>query len=206
MVTDSENREHDATVDVGKQIRMLREQRGLSQTALAEASGISRNTLSLIERGVTSPTVSTLKGLAGALSVEINAFFQPYADTRVVLTKANRRPRLMLDHGSLADLGLGMSEFLVTPLLLHLDPGARSGSALSHDGQDFVFCLDGEILYSIDGQGYLLEPGDSLFFDGRLRHRFGNTGAGTASMLIILSTPHDGAQYIAGHFNHSEHG
>ena len=193
--------EDPATIDVGKQIRLLREQRKFSQQALAEASGISRNTLSLIERGQTSPTVSTLKSLAGALSVEINAFFQPFDEARIVFTKADRRPRLLLDHGELADLGLGMLEHLVTPLLLQLDPGARSGPALSHEGQDFIFCLSGEILYSVNDRGYVLEPGDSLFFDGQLPHRFSNIGAAVAKILIILSTPHDSAQYIAGHFS-----
>ena len=141
-----ESRQEDTTVEVGKQIRNLREQRKFSQTALAEASGISRNTLSLIERGQTSPTVATLKSLAQALSVDINAFFQPYEEASIVFTKGDRRPNLQLDHGVLNDLGLGLLEPLVTPLLLQLDPGARSGPAMSHDGQDFVFCLEGEIL------------------------------------------------------------
>lgn len=190
----------DTTIDVGKQIRTLREQRGFSQRALADAGGISRNTLSLIERGQTSPTVSTLKGLAKALTVDINAFFQPFDVSRIVFTRANQRPHLLIDHGALADLGLGMLEQLVTPLLLQLEPGARSGPPLTHDGQDFIFCLSGEILYTINGRGYVLGPGDTLFFDGQLPHRFSNTGAEVASMLIILSTPHDSAQYIAGHF------
>lgn len=192
--------EEDTTIDVGKQIRVLRDQRRLSQQALAEASGISRNTLSLIERGQTSPTVSTLKVLARALSVDINAFFQPVDEARIVFTKADQRPRLLLDHGELADLGLGMLDQLVTPLLLQLDPGARSGPALTHDGQDFIYCLSGEIHYSVNGRSYILEPGDSLFFDGGLPHRFSNTGTEVANVLIILSTPHDSAQYIAGHF------
>lgn len=190
----------DTTIDVGKQIRVLREKRKLSQNALAEASGISRNTLSLIERGQTSPTVSTLKSLASALSVDINAFFQPFNESKIVFTKADKRPRLILDHGSLNDLGLGMLEHLVTPLLLQLDPGARSGPALTHEGQDFIFCLHGEILYSINGRKYVLEAGDSLFFDGQLPHRFSNIGQEVANILIVLSTPHDSAQYIAGHF------
>jgi DNA-binding XRE family transcriptional regulator/quercetin dioxygenase-like cupin family protein len=196
-----ESRQEDTTVEVGKQIRNLREQRKFSQTALAEASGISRNTLSLIERGQTSPTVATLKSLAQALSVDINAFFQPYEEASIVFTKGDQRPNLQLDHGVLNDLGLGLLEPLVTPLLLQLDPGARSGPAMSHDGQDFVFCLEGEILYSINDRGYVLEAGDSLFFDGHLPHRFSNIGAGAASLLIILSTPHDSAEYIAGHFS-----
>ena len=93
-----------------------------------------------------------------------------------------------------------MLDHLVTPLLLQLDPGARSGAPLSHEGQDFVFCLSGELLYSVNGRKYLIEPGDSLFFDGRLPHRFTNTHSGVTTLLIILSSPHDSAQYIAGHF------
>lgn len=195
------SRQEDTTVEVGKQIRYLREQRKLSQATLAETSGISRNTLSLIERGQTSPTVSTLKNLAEALSVDINAFFLPYEESSIVFTKGDQRPNLQLDHGVLNDLGLGLLEPLVTPLLLQLDPGARSGPALSHDGQDFVFCLGGEVLYSINDRGYVLEAGDSLFFDGHLPHRFNNVGTEVAYLLIILSTPHDSAEYIAGHFS-----
>lgn len=190
----------ETAVNLGRQIRMLREQRGLSQRELAKAASISRNTLSLIERGQTSPTVSTLKLLATAMAVEINAFFQPYEEANIVFTKASRRPHLLLDHGTLADLGLGILEPLVTPLLLQLEPGARSGPALTHDGQDFIFCLSGEVLYSVNDHGYILEPGDSLFFDGRFPHRFRNTGMEVASILILLSTPHDSVQYIAGHF------
>ena len=200
MVDEFKEPEEDTTVEVGVQIRNLREQRKLSQTALAEASGISRNTLSLVERGQTSPTVATLKSLAEALSVDINAFFQPYEEASIVFTKGNQRPHLQLDHGVLNDLGLGLFEPLVTPLLLQLDQGARSGPALSHDGQDFVFCLSGEILYTISDRGYVLEAGDSLFFDGHLPHRFSNIGVEVANVLIILSTPHDGAEYIAEHF------
>lgn len=199
-MNDWEKPASETTLDVGKQIRLLREQRSLSQQALASASGISRNTLSLIERGQTSPTVSTLKSLASALSIHINAFFQPFNEASIVYTKADQRPHLRLDHGELADLGLGMPEQVVTPLLLRLEPGARSGPALTHDGQDFIFCLSGAILYLLNGRGYLLEKGDSLLFDGRLPHRFRNASSEPANMLIILSTAHDSTEYINGHF------
>lgn len=186
--------------NLSQQIRLLREHRNLSQRALAEASGISRNTLSLLERGLTSPTVSTLVNIADALGVDINAFFQPVNETRVVFTKAEQRPHLQLSQGVLSDLGLGIIEQSVTPLTLRLEPGARSGPSLTHDGQDFIYCLRGELLYKVNGLAYLMEPGDSLLFDGRLPHRFHNTGLDTTEILIILSTPHDGSEYIAGHF------
>lgn len=195
----------ETTVNVARQIRILRKRRDLSQQALAEASGLSRNTLSLLERGQTSPTVSTLKRLAVAMGVDINAFFNTSEDESIIHTKAEQRINLQLSQGLMADLGVGMHDQLVTPLILKLNPGARSGLALSHDGQDFVFCIKGEILYTVNGKAFFLEPGDSLFFDAQLQHRFQNTATEVSEVLVILSTPHESSQYISGHFpeNHT---
>ena len=144
MTTPDQNNEIDETdLNVARQIRALRERRNLSQRALAEASGLSRNTLSLLERGHTSPTVSTLKRLSNALGVDINAFFSSSDEESIVYTKTNQRQNMQVAHGLMADLGAGIHDQLVTPLILQLNPGARSGPALSHEGQDFVFCLRG---------------------------------------------------------------
>ena len=191
---------NETTVNVARQIRILRERRNLSQRSLAEASGLSRNTLSLLERGKTSPTVSTLKRLALAMGVDINAFFNTTDDESIVYTKARQRRNLQIEQGLMADLGVGMHDQLVTPLILQLNPGARSGPALAHDGQDFVLCLSGEVLYTVNGKAFILEPGDSLFFDGQLLHRFQSSVNEISEILIILSTPHECAQYISGHF------
>lgn len=190
----------ETTVNVARQIRILRKRRNLSQAELADASGLSRNTLSLLERGLTSPTVSTLKRIAVALGIDINAFFDKSDDESIIYTKAESRVNLKLSHGLMADLGVGMHEQLITPLILQLDPGARSGQALSHDGQDFIFCIRGEVLYTVNGKAFILEPGDSLFFDGRLLHRFQNMVPKVSEILVILSAPHESAQYISGHF------
>lgn len=195
------NRVDETTVNVAQQIRMLRERRNLSQRALAEASGLSRNTLSLLERGQTSPTVSTLKRIATALGVDLNAFFNPFEQLNIVHVKSDKRLHLQLSHGSMADLGVGMVDRLVTPLVLQLDPGARSGPPLSHDGQDFIYCLSGEVLYTVNGQAFVLEPGDSLFFDGHLPHGFQSIGPEITKVLIVLSTPRDSAKYVADHFS-----
>jgi len=199
MVEQNDNVD-ETTVNVARQIRTLRERRNLSQRSLAEASGLSRNTLSLLERGQTSPTVSTLKRLALALDVDINAFFNSSDDESIVYTKASQRRNIQIEQGLMADLGVGMHDQLVTPLILRLNPGARSGPALAHDGQDFVLCLSGEVLYTVNGKAFVLEPGDSLFFDGQLLHRFQSSVNEISEVLIILSTPHESAQYISGHF------
>lgn len=71
---------------VGHQLRSLRNERGLSLRALAELCELSPNTISLVERGETSPSVSTLHRLATALGVPITAFFtEPVEKTHVIL-------------------------------------------------------------------------------------------------------------------------
>ena len=194
----------ETSVNLARQIRILRERRNLSQRSLAEASGLSRNTLSLLERGQTSPTVSTLKRLASALGVNINAFFNQIDDESIVYTKSGKRSNLQLSQGMMADLGVGMHDQLVTPLILEMEPGARSGPALSHEGQDFVYCLSGEVLYTVNGKAYVLEPGDSVFFDAHLLHRFQSTATEKSEVLIILSTPQESTQYISGHFSEDQ--
>ena len=64
------------SVDVGERLRELRQERGMSMRALARASGLSANALSMIERGRTSPSVSTLYKLSEAMEIPITAFFR----------------------------------------------------------------------------------------------------------------------------------
>lgn len=190
----------ETAINLAQRIRILRERRNLSQRALAEASGLSRNTLSLLERGQSSPTVSTLKRIALALGVEIDTFFDTSEHVNIVHFKSDQRPHVQLLDVSMADLGVGMLDQMVTPLLLQLKPEARSGPPISHGGQDFIYCVSGELLYTVGGQAFVLEPGDSLLFDGRLPHRFQNTGSEMTEVLIVLSAPHDSAGYVANHF------
>lgn len=175
-------------VDVGGRLRSLREGRQLSIRALAEASGLAVNTLSLIENGRTSPSVSTLQQVAVALGVPITAFFEPDAPrSRLVFVKAGEQQAVDFPHGTLSDLGTGLAQRSIEPLLITLNPGAGSGpQAIVHPGQEFVFCLEGRIRYTVDGQSYVLEPGDSLIFESALPHSWENVDSKPARALLVL--------------------
>jgi transcriptional regulator with XRE-family HTH domain len=175
-------------VDVGARLRALREARRLSIKALAEASGLAVNTLSLIEHGKSSPSVSTLQQLAAALRVPISAFFTPEAPrSRVVYHQAGQVPLTPFPHGSLADLGVGIAHRSIEPLLLTLDPGAGSGpEAIVHPGQEFVYGLEGCVTYTVAERIYLIEPGASLLFEAALPHGWQNLGETPATALLIL--------------------
>ena len=83
------------SVDVGSRLRDLREAQNISMRTLATKSGLSANALSMIERGKTSPSVSTLYKLSDALGVSITAFFGPQTDKQqVVFLKSDARTRM----------------------------------------------------------------------------------------------------------------
>jgi transcriptional regulator with XRE-family HTH domain len=175
-------------VDVGYRLRTLRLENSLSIRTLAEMSGLNVNTLSLIENGKTSPSVSTLQQLAQALQVPITAFFtiEP-PQKRVVYQKAGQRSQAQFLHGTLEDLGAGITMRGGQPLLVILEPGADSGLApIVHTGHEFVFCLEGQLTYLIEEKKYLLEPGDSLLFEAHLSHRWGNESQRPSRSLLIL--------------------
>ncbi len=113
-------------IDVGRRLRELRATHGLSMRALAEQSGLNINTLSLIENQRTSPSVSTLQHLAQALQVSISAFFETsHGDRVVVHQQAGNRPRAAFIHGSIEDLGAGMSRIWGRAVHRYAHPKSR---------------------------------------------------------------------------------
>lgn len=176
------------TIDVGRQLRRVRRERGLSLRSLAALSGLNVNTLSLIENGKTSPSVSTLQQLATALQAPITAFFDSEpAQKKIVFQKMGERPQASLAIGVLEDLGAGLTLRGGQPLLLTLKPGASSGAApIVHTGLEFVYCLEGQLEYTIEGETYPLEAGDSLIFEAHLPHQWRNHGEGWSRSLLII--------------------
>ena len=175
-------------VNVGQRLRELRLERNFSIRALAERSGLNVNTFSLIENGKTSPSVSTLQQIAAALEVPITAFFESNVPKNsVAFIAANNRPRLAFAHGTLEDLGAGLTNRAVEPFVVMLEPHASSGeNPIVHTGFEFVFCLEGRMTYRVEDQTYVLEPGDSLLFESYLPHRWQNDAAQPAQAILVL--------------------
>jgi transcriptional regulator with XRE-family HTH domain len=179
-------------VNVGSRLRELRIERGFSIRALAEKSGLNVNTLSFIENGKTSPSVSTLQQVAAALELPINAFFEVKTNQQaIVYQKAGERQSAAFAHGTLADLGAGFARPGMEPFVVTLEPQADSGDTpILHTGIEFVYCLDGSIEYEVDERTLILDPGDSLLFEARLPHRWRNAGD-TPSRSLLLLCPAD---------------
>lgn len=177
-------------INVGRRLRELRAERRLSIRTLAEQSGLNVNTLSLIENGKTSPSVSTLQQIAAALRISVTAFFEVQETNKsIVYQKAGERQAATFVCGSLANLATGFAVPGLGPFIVIMEPKASSGSKpIVHTGLELVFCLEGQIEYEVDEQHFPLDPGNSLIFEAHRPHRWhNNSDVPSRSLLLICS-------------------
>ncbi len=177
------------SVYVGQLLRQLREERGISIRELSRMSGLSANALSMIERGLTSPSVSTLYRLTDALNVPITALFrQAQSQEPIVFRSVSDRTRVPFPLGVWEGLGGEAFTGRMQPFMLTLESGAESGQEkIVHTGSEFVMCLRGKLEYEVESKYYQLEAGDSLLFAARLTHRWRNPGNTVTNAIIVLS-------------------
>ena len=167
---------------VGAQAKALRQSLKLTASEVAQAaglsvaSGISAGMLSKIENGTTSPSLSTLQALSRALSVPVTALFRSFEESRdatfvkagqgLVIerrgTRAGHRYEL-LGHSVRAPVK-------IEPFLITLDKSSDAYPVFQHAGYEFIYMLSGEVTYRHADRSYLLQPGDSLFFDAEAPH------------------------------------
>lgn len=194
------------SIDVGGRLRQLREERGHSIRELARRSSLSANALSLIERGRTSPSVSTLYKISEALEVPITSFFQTVGEkTQVVFLRAAERSRVPFTRGLWEGLGGELFVGRVEPFALTLESGANSGpNPVVHSGHEFVVCLRGKLEYQVEHEVFQLEAGDTLLFAANLNHRWRNPGPMVTNAIFVLSGFDEGEKPSTHHLSGSK--
>jgi len=198
-------KESSSEINVGKRLQELRVEQGLSLRSLAEMSGLNFNTLSLIENEKTSPNVNTLQHLATALQVPITTFFDSsYEERHVVFQKWGERSHTLFPHGELEDLGGGLALGEATPLLMTSLPNSDSGQEMYvHTGQEFIYCLEGNIVYYVGNQKFSMEAGDSLIFEAHLPHRWENHTKNVTTCILIICPSDNRDRSVEQHLNDS---
>ena len=178
---------HDGTVALGRRLRLLRIKRGASLAQVARAVGISVGFLSAIERRQMSASVATLRKLARYYRVNILDFFDP-TNANSPLVPANERKVLDTGRGVRMEL-LAWGNAVMEPHLFRIAPKAGSGESYSHEGEEFLYILRGELNISVRDEEYRLKPGDSFYFESAQPHRWLNPGRRETWVLWVNTPP-----------------
>lgn len=186
-------------LELGREIRSLRLEAGLTLQSLASAAGVSQSLISQIERGLASPSITTLRRIAASLNVPIAALFLGSAEASNGETDTLRR-RLVVRRAERKGLHVPRSKIvyeLLTPdlnrkiefLWIEYEPGAVTRPApMSHPGEENAVCLEGSVVVTIDEQEFVLDAGDSISFDSGRPHKVENR-TGERAVLVSAITP-----------------
>ena len=161
---------------IGRQVRRYRKQLGLTITEMCERTGLSAGMVSKIENGNTSPSLATLRSLATALNVPVTSLFREFEEQRdATFVKAGQglaieRQGTRAGH-QYSLLGHSVhSEVSVEPYLITLDKDSDVFPIFQHAGVEFLYILEGSMVYRHLNATYTMTPGDSLFFDSDAPH------------------------------------
>jgi transcriptional regulator with XRE-family HTH domain len=171
-------------VEIGERIKALREEKRMSLRVLSKKSGISANALSLIERNKTSPTVTTLTAVARAFGLPVNDFFvdsEKEKDGFVVYKRSASHD------GAVQAMATNLRSQNLNPLFLRLAPNERFRKDLCfHPGDEFVYCLSGEIECEIDSSKIRLGPGDAVTYKAEIPHRIKGVAPSGSDVIVIF--------------------
>ncbi len=176
---------------IGSRIRELRHKKGLSVTELARRAGISKSMISQVEREDANPSVETVRAIAAALEVPVFALFLEEGQSPGALVRKSERITLTIP-------GSEIVRELLTPdlqramalILGRIPPGAVSSPApTTHRGEECILVLQGTVVVHLQDEQYVLEAGDTFYFDARVPHLFTNPGDTEAELLSAIAPP-----------------
>ena len=161
---------------IGREVKGFREKLGLTIAELAKAAGMSAGMLSKIENGATSPSLGSLQALGKALQVPVTAFFKSFEEIRNAsfvkagqgLTIERRGTRAGHQYQLLGHSPHG--PVMVEPYLITLTHKSDVFPTFQHPGLEFLYMLEGNVVYRHGGNTYDMHPGDALFFDADAPH------------------------------------
>lgn len=175
---------------VGARIRSTREARGLTVRELASRSRLSTGLISQVERGLTDPSLQTLRSIAKVLSTPLFDFFADTDPADVAVVRSGTRMTIRSPHGALTYERLSPGSGRLEMLEGTLQPGGSSSDEpWSHPSEECVVVTTGTLLVEVADHHHRLTPGDSCYFDSRLPHRYVNDSDEPTSFTLAITPP-----------------
>lgn len=181
---------------IGSRLKQIRKQSGLTQKRLAEGTGLSSALLSRIENGLTVPSIPTLEMITKTLKVEIGYFFKEEKGDRYIISSCAKR-RVILSRNQynqkpayeLELLTEGMKDPFMEPFIVSSVGKEEEVEARTHDGQEFMYVLEGRVKLNLDGEVFLLKKGDAAYWNGVVPHKATSLGKRVAKSLHVHLIP-----------------
>jgi ribosome-binding protein aMBF1 (putative translation factor)/quercetin dioxygenase-like cupin family protein len=186
--------EEDILVDVGSRVRRVRENRGLSLEDISQRTNISVEILERIESGDMAPPLGTVIKLAKALEMKMGYFIsgeenRPYTivrgEDRKVVSRYDSQKGKYYGY-TYESLAPHKRDRHMEPFLVTLDPSEAEEERSAHDGQEFIYVLEGVMEVRLGEELHLLESGDAIYYDSTIPHLVKCHGQERTKIVAVL--------------------
>jgi transcriptional regulator with XRE-family HTH domain len=191
------------SLTIGRRIRELRKKRALTIREMASGVGLSVGLISQIENEQTTPAISTLMKISSFLGVDITYFFQAEKSTEcfTVVREKERFTSSRRDVGGKLDLGYTYESLAFKQAKKHMEPFIVTFDLkeredmvfFSHEGEEFVYIMEGKAEFCIEDRSTILEENDSLYFDSGKLHSYRAIGSRPCRALAVVYNKRPGA-------------
>jgi transcriptional regulator with XRE-family HTH domain len=180
---------------IGKKIRDLRKKAGLVLQDLSDRTGLSKPLLSQIEKEVVSPPIATLLKISKALNINISFFFQGGdLEEKVVVVRKDESQVIDSRYFGREESGYYYEALAYKKAKKFMEPflvefkrkKAENITYFSHEGEEFIYLLEGTLEFRTESQQYILYPGDSLYFESSIPHAYRALERRNARALTVV--------------------
>lgn len=177
-------------MDIGKKLKQLRIDKGLTQEEVAVRCELSKGFISQVERNLTSPSIVTLTDILECLGTDLRSFFSEEAEETIIY-----KPEDIFETTNetlkfnLKWLVPNAQKNIMEPILITLEPGGRYHEEAAHEGEEFGFVISGVININYRSKKYKCKKGECFYFKSNTNHCITNGGKSEAKVLWISSPP-----------------
>ena len=186
------------SINVGKKIKNLRESKNITREELSERSGLSINQVISIEEDTNLPSLAPLIKIARVMGVRLGTFLDDNDELGPVITRktdknegisfSNNATELR-KHMEYHSLSKAKSGRHMEPFIIDIIASEAEYTLSSHEGEEFIFVLEGTVEINYGKDTYLLEPGDSIYYDSIVAHHVHAYRDTAARILAVVYTP-----------------
>ena len=187
-----------AVEKLGARIRKYREERNMSRAELAEAADLTELFITALEEEDLYPSIAPLQKIARAMSVRLGTFMDDQVSKDPLLVrKESREADLTMQKAGdknpaflLHSLGKGKTDRNMEPFFIEITPEPEEDRKLSsHQGEEFIVVLKGEVKLQYGQEEHVLGEGDSIYYNSIVPHYLGAHGTDTAEIYAVIYYP-----------------
>lgn len=186
--------------EFASKMKSIRERQNMTIEELADASGVKLDVLKAMENGEVIPSLTPLTKMARALGVRLGTFLDDTPQIGPVITRGGKTENTLYFSGredvtnatnlEYHSLGAGKIDRNIDPFIIDIEyePGEKELS--SHEGEEFIYVLEGEIEVIYGKDTFVISEGDTIFYDSVVPHHLHATGEKNSKILAVLYTPY----------------